>query len=180
MSSPFSERIRHHPRIAVTSSPGTLRGRDVLAVKDQLLVCTGPRGGHALSRHVADWLSAHGIDHRTRTTVFAGLQPPGSQDADVFELRLPVATDIFHVTEGLRTALAGELKGQPGRISPNHVLVPAMDDHSCPNGPPVPSGSPLPGSLYGQPAGSARILSPVPYERREFLRLPKVPACRFG
>jgi hypothetical protein len=143
MASPFSERIRNHPRIAVTSSPGS--SRDVLAVHDQLLVCTDSQGGRGLKEWVLRQLPSPHVRAVSLTSVFAGVQPPTAQDVDVLQLSpAPKGSGIFDIVRTLRDDLASTdnafSRAPLGSISPNHVLVPApSDDHSCPSGPPSPT-----------------------------------------
>jgi hypothetical protein len=131
----FSERIRNHPHIAVWPP----ERRDILAVKDQLLVCF-THDDRKLLRRVEAALKKDNIDATPLTTVFAGVSPPVKQDAMIYQLTFRKQSrysNVFQLTKALRVLADGR------QISPNHVLVPApLDDHSCPSGPPKPSPRP--------------------------------------
>src|SRR5262245_17079284 len=125
----FSRRIRKHPRIH-PHQPDPERDPLVLVVKDQLLVCQT-----ALDR-VLNALDAMNIEPPARlATLFEKLERTGGvEDVHLLQLRLPEGLDIVALTRRLRELDIGD----PRKVSPNHVLVPANVGHSCPNGPPSP------------------------------------------
>jgi len=136
----FSRRIRKHPAIAVTSSSD--HAGDILAVKDQILVCFTV-GDDTPLQAVEGWCLSNGIYPTPLTTVFDSLLPPVFDDQDqpvdamIYKLIFPRNSfpDIFAVVDALRNALPFP----PGTITPNHVLVPApYSNHSCPSGSPKP------------------------------------------
>jgi hypothetical protein len=141
----FSERIRQHPAIAVTSSHDDVK--DILAVTDQILVCFLPPNEAPLILF-KKWCKKNKVHYARLTTVFHGLLlPPGKtkqRDATIYKLIFPRFSSIFDVVKAVRHDLHGQI--QPGQITPNHVLVPATyENHSCPSGPPKPYPPPVDG-----------------------------------
>jgi hypothetical protein len=76
-------------------------------------------------------------------------------DADVEILHVDLAKDgpdIFEITRDIRNnVLPNNRRG----VSPNHILIPANEDHSCPYGPPVPADEA--GELAGSGAQHRRV-----------------------
>lgn len=130
---PLTARMLKQGRIAYS---GTDKTPLALAVKDQLIVQVGPN--ETTVRGVQSYLESKKIvTHRLGETVFSGL--PGvspANDFAVLELQGSLgAADIFQHADELRANL-GLLKGNPGAVSPNHILVPAPNAAGCPYGPP--------------------------------------------
>jgi hypothetical protein len=131
VSERFSIRARNHPRVA-SFPPGP--EPFVLAVKDQLLVCAGVLG------RVKHRLAARHIQADEIATFFGALQAlsqPIYASEDVVILRLtqfPAGENIFDVVHDLRSYLGSA--HQYRKVSPNHVLIPALESHGCPHGPP--------------------------------------------
>lgn len=126
----FSNRVRNHPRIvAHQPSPGDPLS---LAVKDQLLVCQSA------------WSTVQQIlpDSIVLTTVLHGLSPaPGSEDVNVVKTAVHAGDDIFRIIDRLRDDLGAN---DAHKVSPNHVLIPAVESHGCPWGAPTPINHPMP------------------------------------
>ncbi len=128
-TSPFSERVKAHPRIAHEGGIGVTPL--LLAVVDQLLVCSDLFESSSM---VKKWLSS--LHAERLTTMLAGLGAAG-EDVLLFKVNLPPHDSIFDVVRHIRGGLSGhERRG----VSPNHVLIaaPAVG-HICPSGPPAPA-----------------------------------------
>jgi subtilase family protein len=134
----FTDRILDHPRILSAERRRYLP--PVLAAKDQLLAC-GPAVGQLLTSQL-------GLQWDIITTLLAGLPEKGhaSHDVDILQVHLQPGQNIFQVTHQLRSHLP-----HPRDVSPNHVLIPAPTDASCPDGPPHPSR--IVGTLSPAPPG---------------------------
>jgi hypothetical protein len=153
--SPFSQRLMHHPYIA--SYPQANQGL-VLARNNQLLV--GEQAWE--SNEVQTWLKnnkwAPLTDDGDRpATLLTGIpNPKGIRDVHIYEHELfhpanPPA--VVTQTKALRQLL--EHLGLPGNLaSPNHVLVSAPYESSCPDGAPSPIPPIPPGGEDALPAQS--------------------------
>jgi Subtilase family len=138
----FSARVRDHPRVAEIGGLNPL----VLAVNKQLLVCTNPtHPADDAAPSVKKYLDSRKIHHYTITTLMTGLWPSQSgEDVEILHVE-PKGSDIFELVADLRGGTGPPLvRADPGKVSPNHVLIPANEDHSCPYGPP---GNGLRGTL---------------------------------
>ena len=136
---PLTARMLRQGRIAYS---GTDKTPLALAVEDQLIVQVGPNG--AIVNAVQEYLkSSRGIVAQRLggdRTVFTGL-PGVSPENDFVVLELQGSlgkAGIFGHVDELR-ANVGALKGNPGAVSPNHILVPAPNAAGCPYGPPSPA-----------------------------------------
>lgn len=128
----FSDRVKDHPRIS--SYQPTSNDPLVLAVKDQLLVCTSATNP---ADPVHDALDDLGIGWRPITTLLSGIETNPKEDVEILEVTFRDGSNIFELTQNLRTHVVSH---DPARVSPNHVLIPApVEDHSCPWGPPQPT-----------------------------------------
>ncbi len=139
-SSPFTQRVLAHPRIA--HQGGSAGIPLVLAVVDQLLVCSDLLES---SPEVVKWL--HTLHAERLTTMLAGTGA-GGEDVALFRVSFAPTASIFDVVRDVRAGLpARDKRG----VSPNHVLIaaPAID-HTCPWGPP----SPAPPGVVPPAAGS--------------------------
>jgi thermitase len=139
----FSDRIEEHPRISAYPPQEERTGNEplVFAVNDQLLVCT------SASKAVRDYLKRERIPWKLITTLLTDIVESPNEDVEILEVELPRGETIFDVTRHIRhdvDALHGD------EVSPNHVLVPAAESHSCPWGPPKPAS----GHLDPPPAGT--------------------------
>ena len=139
---PFSERVRHHPRI-VEDWPNE-DAPQVLAINDQLLFARDDAGHPDQSKVIRSWLETalHVTVHPNVVTVFGDGLP---DDVEIWKItniaHLPASQNVFSITDQIRLS---QLAGQETRISPNHVLVPAPNGGNCPDGPPHPAPLPLP------------------------------------
>jgi thermitase len=127
----FSDRILAHPRISIRASTATEPLR--LAVTDQLLVST------SAADQVHEFLEDNGIPSEPITTLLTGLRPGLGDHEDVEILRVgspDALPDIFDLTADIRATQI-----DPRKVSPNHILIPANEDHSCPYGPPLPTNA---------------------------------------
>jgi hypothetical protein len=129
----FSDRVRSMGTVEVTGGP------QVIANKNQLLVHRKP-GVHPDPDDVKRSLEAKNIGWEPITTLLAGLDKSYAMEEDIEILHVHLDDDwrdIFELTRELRDELdpvAGQGRGRS--VSPNHILVPANEDHSCPFGPP--------------------------------------------
>jgi hypothetical protein len=121
--------------------PRRARFSFVIAVHGQMLVSA------SIADRVQNSLQDLGIGWRVVERLFAGTQfPDGTplEVVDVYELRPRKEHDrefdVFDLVERLREPLNPEDKR---KVSPNHVLIPAPEWHSCPSGPPNPPQPPL-------------------------------------
>jgi thermitase len=132
VSMTFSNRVRKHPRITAFSNKQ--RDLTTLAVSDHLLVCESVWG------RVAKFLEKEKLDPEVLGTVLDG-QPPaaGSEDVRIVRIKLPAGRDVFDTIRIARKEL-NLAKDESGKVSPNHVLIPASFSHGCPWGPPLPVG----------------------------------------
>jgi hypothetical protein len=138
----FSDRV--HP-VTVRVKQDSASDPRVLAVRDQLLVRMNHRPPDPADR-IREKLAARGVDPRRITTLLAGLTPPASlegEDVEILHLEIDNdvrGRDIFELTEELRAELnldTGSFGVPSARsVTPNHILVSANEDHSCPFGPP--------------------------------------------
>jgi thermitase len=126
----FSDRVLNHPRIA-SSSPEQSKGPRVLAINDHLLVC------ETAWPLVRELLKGLNVPVHPLTTMFDGLSDtPTAGSENVRIVRLTLETDdIFGLMPKLRHGLKQD---DWHKVSPNHVLIPAMEPHGCPWGPPHP------------------------------------------
>src|SRR5262249_14378360 len=85
-------------------------------------------------------LANRDIQPRILSTLLRGLtvEVPVEDVRIVKLVGLPPGQTIFDVTRALRS----ELSGEEAKVSPNHVLIPAAEGHSCPMGPPEPAPAP--------------------------------------
>jgi thermitase len=108
-----------------------------MALDDQLLVCS------SRSKDVFDHLSRRGMAPRLiaklldpgADTTGGNLTPLHEENVEILNVNPPSGKDIFDVVDELR---ADTLRSDPRKVSPNHILIPANEDHSCPWGPPEP------------------------------------------
>lgn len=114
----------------------------VLAMKDQLLVRTNFLHEEAAPAwHVRDHLGQKEIETHLMASLLDHTVRPGvpeGEDIDILHVDLDGHDlDIFDVVREIRADddLAQHLQG-PRSVSPNHILVPQNEDHSCPYGPP--------------------------------------------
>jgi hypothetical protein len=129
----LTARVLKQGRIA---SSGTSKTPLSLAVSDQLIVQLG--ANQSIVGAVESYLATKKITAKPLgRTVFDGLPGGGGEtDFQVLELQSPLgAADIFGHADELR-ANVGVLKGNPGAVSPNHILVPAPNVVGCPYGAP--------------------------------------------
>jgi thermitase len=140
----FSSRVQGHRRISAYQP--TSNDPLVLAVKDQLLVCrSGSSAVHEALRQLE-------IESTPITTMMTGITPVNHSSDDVEILRVdlpPRGRTIFDVTADVRSYLSAQHPQDDlaKKVSPNHVLIPANESHSCPYGPPAPTttrGFPVP------------------------------------
>jgi hypothetical protein len=132
----FSERVRGDERFVQRGGTGTEPLR--LAIKQQLLYCATQGDLPAVEAFQAQ-LREKGVESYPITSLMTGLGTSQNGE-DVFILHLDFVTyrgDVFALTEELR-ADSPEVQQHPRKVSPNHVLIPAVEDHSCPYGPPKP------------------------------------------
>src|SRR5690242_14924218 len=139
----FSNRVRAHPRIsAFPDDPVNWRS---LAVVDQLLVC------ESAWEPVHVFLNSRGIAHTVLARVLDGLVAvPGAEDVRILQVTVPAGQDIFGLTDEVRAG-ANQTGDHARKVSPNHVLIPAMENHGCPHGPPSPVANPGPALGPGSP-----------------------------
>jgi thermitase len=140
----FSDRLRGHGQVTV--KPTAAREPKVLAIKNQLLVRTKPWESPDPADAVHAFLESEGVPYERITTLLYDIAPPTvleSEDVEILHLDLrrdPRGRDIFGLTGDIRAELDPVAGSGGGRsVSPNHILVPANEDHSCPYGPPWPS-----------------------------------------
>jgi thermitase len=127
IASAFTQRIVDHPRIAYYPHPGC--GALVLFVVDELLVADD-----ALASVMG---TLGGIVSDTGATVFSesAVHPP--TDVHILRIETPGTHPFPDVAEAVWQARAALPAGiHPSHVSPNHVLVPAPNYHTCPSGPP--------------------------------------------
>ena len=128
----FSSRVRNHPRI--TAFPNKKKDLSTLAVSDHLLVC------ESVWERVTKFLEQQKIHQEVLGTVLDGVPPkPGSEDVRIVKIKPPAGRDVFETVRIARKELKLE-KDEAGKVSPNHVLIPANFSHGCPWGPPLPVG----------------------------------------
>jgi thermitase len=128
----FSNRVRNHP--GISAFPNKQKDVSTLAVSDHLLVC------ESVWEHVTSFLEHQKIHQEVLGTVLNGLPPqPGSEDVRIVKVKLPPGQDVFEIVRIARKELKLQ-KEQAGKLSPNHVLIPAGFSHGCPWGPPLPVG----------------------------------------
>ena len=128
----FSNRVRHHPRI--TAFPNKQKDLTTFAVSDHILVC------ESVWERVTSFLEHRKIQHEVLGTVLNGLAPQtGSEDVRIVKVKLPAGQDVFETVRIARKELKLQ-KEEAGKVSPNHVLIPANFSHGCPWGPPLPVG----------------------------------------
>jgi len=134
----FSERVRSHPDIhAFQPQPG---GPLVLSVKDQILAC------RSVSQRVKEFLFGHHLDPVLIGSLFDdSALVPGNENVDAYRIQVsPEQFDIVDVVRRVRIHLGAD---HEHKASPNHVLIPAMNEsHGCPwDGPkPYPHSPTLP------------------------------------
>jgi hypothetical protein len=126
----FTQRVRNHPPVAAVDAPdGTLH----LAVSNQLLVAQSVSAALDLQNTYQGTLL---------TTLLDGINPvseghPEFEDVEIWHLDdLGQHENIFALVEFLRGDTP--ISARPGTVSPNHILIPAPVDHSCPYGAPYP------------------------------------------
>jgi hypothetical protein len=151
LASRFTRRIATHPRVAYYLHPTC--AAPVWFVLDELLVADD------VLTTVVNALGGPPVVTDTLQTVFgeSPVQPPN----DVHILRLKntpgnqAFADVAMAVWTARTAVFGA-GGDPTHVSPNHVLVPAPNYHSCPFGPPSAPVN-LPQDV-GHSVGSVRVV----------------------
>jgi Subtilase family len=157
----FHQRVNELEFVASASAHD---GTPIQAVADHMLV-------HEDSAdHVAGLLAGdpYYVKSKLLTTLLDGLEPkPKPEEVSDVRLYKLVPEDrspyqlrdtnhIFQLTSDLRRTLELRLGLQGPVVSPNHVVIPAPYDDSCPHGPPVPvPGQPeldsAVGKLHPQP-----------------------------
>jgi len=130
---PFSQRVLGlGDRIAAAPDAGFPRGSSTasLAVPDQLLV----HEDHFDA--VRNYLASREVEVNALGTVFQDMDRV-TEDVVIAELsNLPSDQNIDVLTDDIRTEVSSLREVNPGRVSPNHVLVPAGNGVGCPSGPP--------------------------------------------
>jgi hypothetical protein len=126
------------PRVVTSPSITTPPGPDMnqlyaAAVNNQLLV------SEDVATAVEQALDSRKIKWKVLTTLLDGITSK-VEDVWIYELELPLpgGLNVFTLAEQLRDAsgVADLDPTKPRKVSPNHVLIPALDGWNCPHGAP--------------------------------------------
>ena len=134
--SPFTARLAAHPRVAFIPYPDHGPDHDeallVMMVVDEILVgptaAADPAVQSALSNLGAP--AGHVFDERNT---------PEGQNIAIWRLDSTLGDQDYPDVAEAVWEVRGVFEGKPEEVTPNHVLIPAANYHTCPWSPPNPS-----------------------------------------